>query len=100
MMKRFNRHFYSTNVFANYKDTFNDNHHLAVTGGFNYEYFYRKSVSAWGRDLSSITLDDLNLVGQNEAGVTETGVGGGQVYALLGFFARVNYDYLDAISLK
>lgn len=89
------RHFYSTNVFANYKDTFNDDHHLAVTGGFNYEYFYRKSVSAWGRDLSSITLDDLNLVGQNEAGVTETGVGGGQVgYALLGFFARVNYDYL------
>ena len=89
------RHFYSTNVFANYKNTFNDVHNLAATGGFNYEYFYRKSISAWGRDLSSITLDDLNLVGQNEAGITETGVGGGQVdYALLGFFGRLNYDYL------
>ena len=34
-------------------------------------------------------------MGQNENGETETGVGGGQAeYALLGFFGRVNYDYL------
>ncbi len=64
-------------------------------GGFNYESFHRKSISAWGRDLSSPSLDDLNLVGQNEEGVTETGVGGGQAeYALLGFFGRLNYDYM------
>lgn len=88
-------HFYSTNVFANYDDTFDKRHHLSAMAGFNYEYFYRKGVSAWGRDLSSIYLDDLNLVGQNENGETETGVGGGQAeYALLGFFGRVNYDYL------
>ena len=87
--------FYSTNIYANYEETFNGKHNVSAMGGFNYESFHRKSVSAWGRDLSSPTLDDLNLVGQNEEGVTETGVGGGQAqYALLGLFGRVNYDYL------
>src|SRR5690554_2184000 len=87
--------FYSTNIYANYNETFDDRHNVSAMGGFNYESFHRKSVSAWGRDLSSLTLDDLSLVGQNEDGVTETGVGGGQAeYALLGFFGRVNYDYM------
>ncbi len=87
--------FWSTNVFANYDQTFNNHHNVSLMGGFNYESFHRKSVSAWGRDLSSPTLDDLNLVGQNEDGITETGVGGGQAEsALLGFFGRVNYDYM------
>ena len=88
------RHFYSTNVYASYDETFGDAHHLSATAGLNYEQFVRKAVSAWGRDLSSIDLDDLNLVGQNEDGETETGVGGGQAeYRLLGFFGRINYDY-------
>jgi TonB-linked SusC/RagA family outer membrane protein len=87
--------FYSTNIFANYEETFNNRHNVSALGGFNYESFHRKSISAWGRDLSSPSLDDLNLVGQNEEGVTETGVGGGQAeYALLGFFGRLNYDYM------
>lgn len=87
--------FYSTNIFANYAETFNNVHNVSALGGFNYESFHRKSISAWGRDLSSPTLDDLNLVGQNEDGVTETGVGGGQAeYALFGFFGRLNYDYM------
>ena len=87
------RHFYSTNVYASYDETFGDAHHLSATAGLNYEQFVRKAVSAWGRDLSSIDLDDLNLVGQNEDGETETGVGGGQAeYRLLGFFGRINYD--------
>lgn len=94
-------YFYSTNVFANYADTFNERHHLSAMAGFNHEYYYRKGVSAWGRDLSSIDLDDLNLVGQNENGETETGVGGGQAeYALVGFFGRVNYDYLGRYLLE
>lgn len=86
--------YYSTNVYANYDETFGNAHHLSGTFGFNYEKWASKNVSAWGRNLSSIDLDDLNLVGQNDKGETLTGVGGGQNdYALAGFFGRINYDY-------
>ena len=86
--------YYSTNAYANFEDTFNEVHHLTVVAGFNYETLRKKNVSAYGEYLSSTTLDDLNLVGQNSEGQTITGVGGGQnEYALMGFFGRVNYDY-------
>ena len=86
--------YYSTNAYANFEDTFNEVHHLTVVAGFNYETLRKKNVSAYGEYLSSTTLDDLNLVGQNSEGETITGVGGGQnEYALMGFFGRVNYDY-------
>ncbi len=44
------RHFYSTNVYASYDETFGDAHHLSATAGLNYEQFVRKAVSAWGRE--------------------------------------------------
>lgn len=85
--------YYSANVYANYDETFGD-HHLSATGGFNYEKWDSKNISAWGQNLASVDLDDLDLVGQNSDGETLTGVGGGQNdYALAGFFGRVNYDY-------
>lgn len=86
--------YYSTNAFANYEDTFGDKHHVAATVGFNYESWHGKNVSAYGENLSSISLDDLNLVSTNSQGATITGVGGGQnEYALGGVFGRLNYDY-------
>lgn len=96
-----NSDFYSTNIFANYDQRFNDAHSISAVIGMNAEYYYRKNISAWGNDLTSITLDDLDLVGMNEDGITETGVGGGQVdYALLGFFGRINYSYKDKYLLE
>lgn len=88
------RNYYSTNAYANFEETFNGVHHLSAVAGFNYETLRRKNVSAYGEFLSSTTLDDLDLVGQNSEGQTITGVGGGQnEYALMGFFGRINYDY-------
>ena len=88
------RNYYSANAFANYDETFGDAHHLSGTFGFNYESWNSKKISAWGRNLSSVDLDDLNLVAPNDKGETLTGVGGGQSeYALMGFFGRINYDY-------
>ena len=53
-----------------------------------------KNISASGENLTSTSLDDLDLVGQNANGEVLTSVGGGQnEYALAGFFGRVNYDY-------
>lgn len=86
--------YYSVNVFANYDETFGDVHHLSGVIGLNYEKYRFKEVSAWGQDLTSPHLDDLGLVGQNSTGSTVTGVGGKQYeYALMGYFARINYDY-------
>lgn len=88
------RDYYSMNLFANYKDTFGDAHNVAGTFGFNYETMRLKKISAFGENLSSTTLDDLGLVGNNSNGETITGVDGSQKeYALAGFFGRMNYDY-------
>ena len=89
-------HYYSTNIYGNYTDTFNDAHHLTVVAGMNYEAWKSKNVSAYGENLVSADLDDLGLVGQNADGAVITGVGGGQnEYALLGIFGRINYDYMS-----
>lgn len=86
--------YYSTNIFGTYDDTFNQAHHLSVVGGMNYEAWKNKNISAYGENLVSTDLDDLDLVEQNAEGATITGVGGGQnEYALLGIFGRINYDY-------
>lgn len=88
------RNYYSANVFANYEDTFGEAHHVTGVVGFNYERMYLKNVSAAGQNLTSTSLDDLDLVEQNAEGEVLTEVGGGQSeYALAGFFGRVNYDY-------
>lgn len=88
------RNYYSANVFANYEDAFGEAHHVTGVVGFNYERMYLKNVSAAGQNLTSTSLDDLDLVGQNAEGEVLTEVGGGQSeYALAGFFGRVNYDY-------
>lgn len=86
--------YYSTNVFANYDETFNGAHHVSGVVGINYESEYRKDISASGQNLLSEDLNDLNLVAPDEEGNTLTEVSGGQnEYALFGVFARLNYDY-------
>lgn len=90
------RNYYSANVYTNYDDTFGKNnaHHVSGVIGFNYETMRLKNISASGENLTSTSLDDLDLVGQNANGEVLTSVGGGQnEYALAGFFGRVNYDY-------
>lgn len=88
------RNYYSTNIFATYNKTFNDVHNVTGVVGLNYETLKLKNISAWGQNLSSTELDDLDLVGQDSEGKTQTGVGGGQnEYALMGYFGRINYDY-------
>lgn len=86
--------YYATNVFGTYHESFNNAHNVTVMAGFNYEAQNYKAVSAEGLNLMSKELNDLDLVGPNEAGDVLTSVGGGQSqYALAGFFGRINYDY-------
>ncbi len=89
------RQYYTVNAYAAYDETYNGKHHLSATFGMNYEYMDYKYIEAYGQDLISDTLDDFGLVGQNDSGETITGVDGSQAdYALLGFFGRVNYDFM------
>ena len=91
--------YYSTNIFGTYDDTFNQAHHLSVVGGMNYEAWKNKNISAYGENLVSTDLDDLDLVGQNAEGATITGVGGGQnEYALLGIFPDVSIMIIRAVT--
>lgn len=86
--------YYSTNVYATYDETYNNAHHLTAVAGINYESEYRKDIMAYGENLNTTELNDLDLVVPNESGETITKVEGGQnEYALFGVFARVNYDY-------
>lgn len=84
----------SSNVFATYEDTLADAHHFTATAGMNLETYHSKNISATGQNILSTELNDLNLVGPDATGNVITTVGGGATSnALLGFFARLNYDY-------
>lgn len=87
-------HYLSGNVFGTFEETWKDAHHLTAMAGMNLETWNSKGVGATGQFLLSEELNDLNLVGQNANGDVITSVSGGQnAYSLMGFFARINYDY-------
>lgn len=86
--------YYTVNGLVTYKDTFKDAHNLTVVAGYNYETRNYKRVYAYGQNIGSETLDDLNLIQPNDEGSIMTEVGGGQnQYSLQGYFGRINYDY-------
>ena len=87
--------FNSTNVFATYTDTYAENHNLKVMVGANYEQKNLKDVMLTGYDLMSDTLNDQNLIGTNADGEKRMETDGAQnQYATMGFFGRLNYDYM------
>lgn len=88
------QHYYSTNIFATYSDTFKDAHNLKVMAGYNWETKHYKDINATGYYLLSQNLNDLDIVGSAEDGTVREETSGGQnEYAIAGFFARANYDY-------
>ncbi|MGM9766102.1 MAG: SusC/RagA family TonB-linked outer membrane protein [Candidatus Cryptobacteroides sp.] len=87
--------YYAYNVFGSYEDTFKDKHHLTAVAGANFENWNYKNVGAYGENIASEDYSDLSLVSPNGSGQVITTVSGGfNDYALMGFFARVNYDYM------
>ncbi len=103
LYERLNSHtFSSANIFATYSDTFNENHNLKVMVGGNYEQKHLKDVMLTGYNLLSETLNDQNLIGNTTTvvdGVEQSEKrmetdGAQNQYATMGFFGRVNYDYM------
>lgn len=89
------QHYYATNIYATWNRTFADAHNLKLMAGFNWEAKNYKDISAKAYYLMSDSLSDLNLAGSGSDGNKRMETGGGQnQYALEGYFARINYDYL------
>ena len=100
--------FNSANAFATYTDTFAENHNVKVMVGANYETKHLKDVKAYGWNLMSDVLNDQNLVGNTTTivdGVEQSEkrmetAGAQNEYATLGFFGRINYDYMGKYLLE
>jgi len=82
------------NIFGDYEKSFGD-HNLKFTVGYNQEHVSYKRITSIRNDLLSEDLNDLNL-GSGDMQVT----GGANTWALMGFFARVNYDYKGKYLLE
>jgi len=95
------QHYYATNIYATYANSFADAHNLKVMLGYNWETKHYKDVQAVAYYLMSETLSDLDLAGSGDDGNKRMEVTGGQnEYALQGFFGRVNYDYKEKYLLE
>ncbi|WEK36001.1 MAG: TonB-dependent receptor [Candidatus Pseudobacter hemicellulosilyticus] len=83
------------NIYADYFKSFARSHNIKLLAGFNQEFTRRKKISAGRANLSSETLNDINL------GTGEQTVGGGSdELALQGLFYRLNYDYKGKYLLE
>lgn len=84
-------HYYNGyNIFGTYENTWDKAHHVTVMGGVNYETVFNKGLNVDRDDLLSEDLSDFNLAKGDQMNIA----GGKTRYALLGFFGRLNYDYL------
>lgn len=83
---------WTTNVFATYAKTFNEDHNMKIMAGFTAEQYRYDNLMAWHKGRYDMTLPDLNLTYGSEA--SDYGVSGGSGHsATAGFFGRANYDY-------
>ncbi|UYQ91924.1 TonB-dependent receptor [Chitinophaga horti] len=76
------------NIYADYSKTFNKQHNTKLIVGYNQELNQPKKLTAARMNISSETLNDLNL-GTGE----QTVFGGSDQYALAGLFYRLTYDF-------
>ncbi len=79
------------NAFATYHDKFNSVHDVKVMAGANYEYKYYKKNYMRRYGLLSDDLADFNVATGDKYYTS----GGQDMYAVLGFFFRANYGYMD-----
>jgi TonB-linked SusC/RagA family outer membrane protein len=81
----------ATNVYAEYDNTFNQNHSLKVLIGYNYEQSTFKNLLAQRNGLIFENANDINLA----LGQSIVTAGGWEQWAIMGGFSRINYGYKD-----
>jgi TonB-linked SusC/RagA family outer membrane protein len=86
-----NTRYLATNIYAEFENTFGDDHHLKAMVGYNYEQSTYKRVGVQRNGIIFENANDLNLaLGQ----AINTG-GGYEQWAIVGGFSRLNYSYKD-----
>jgi len=79
----------NANIYGTYNKTFDVNHNVKFTGGFQYENNQVRNTKVRRLDLLSDNLDAFDLA-TGEVTVLE---GTETEYATMGYFGRLNYDY-------
>lgn len=79
-----------SNAYLSFKQTFNDAHNVSATAGLNYEKNTEEVTNIGGRRFVTESVESLNAATDfSPADLYTNGVNS----SLLGFFARVGYDY-------
>lgn len=87
--------YYTYNLYSNYQHNFG-NHFIKVLVGGNMEISKYQKFGVSRDNLLIPNLSDLNLaIGQNT-----TITGGGNQWATIGFFSRINYNYKEKYLLE
>lgn len=86
----------ATNIYAEYENTFNENHYLKFMVGYNYEQSTYQRLSAQRNGIIYEDATDLNLA----LGQSITTGGGWEKWLILGGFSRLNYSYKDRYLLE
>ncbi len=92
---QYNRQYHAGNAVLRYKHTWNDAHKFSAFAGMNIEYKEVDYLNAEKRDLLDMTKPEISLAtGENFIYGSHTS------WAILGFFARVNYSYKDRYLIE
>ncbi len=87
---QYNRSYHAGNAVLRYNHTWNEAHKFGAFAGMNIEYKEVDYVNAEKRDLLDMTKPEISLAtGDNFIYGSHTS------WAIMGFFARVNYSYKD-----
>mgnify|MGYP000847435421 CR=1 FL=1 len=81
--------FFNTNIFTDYTSEFGDGHTLKGMVGFQSELYNDRSINASKNIVQSINHPTLNTAETNPQNT-----GGYGHWSTMGFFGRVNYDYV------
>ncbi|MBQ8099658.1 MAG: TonB-dependent receptor [Paludibacteraceae bacterium] len=89
------RNYHAGNAVLRYKHTWNDAHKFSAFAGMNIEYKEVDYVNAEKRDLLDMSKPEISLaVGDDFVYGSHTN------WAIMGFFARVNYSYRDRYLIE
>ncbi|WP_346237339.1 TonB-dependent receptor [Niabella insulamsoli] len=89
-----NRQYHALNIYGSYAKSLED-HNFKLMLGYNQELQTFKRITGRNTDLLSVDLNDFNL-GTGQPTLT----GGADEWALMGYFARFNYDFRGKYLLE
>lgn len=91
----YNRQYHAGNAVLRYQHTWNDAHHFSAMAGYNIEYKEVEYTNAEKRDLLDMNKPEISLAtGDNYI------YGSHSSWAIMGFFARVNYNYKNRYLIE